>query len=392
MSFADAFTKDTGHSNLEYDDNAFFYVTEKGIFGLENTSVYYLTENLQSDLNTYYLLKLISKIKEVKKIVSKVSKLQAEEIRKLVSIEKIISEVELKDDCDAIVAFCLFFIYLQRKKHLLSTDLQKILDSLLIISEVATKFALHLAFIHSWCDCVQTIIGLRKCIRQSVMISSYFLCQAPHIDEEKASNINEILLSEFGTKKMAHFNNFKELIHEFLINRDKYLKNLTEEQNNDIELFYKSLPTYVIRAEVFVEDEDDIAVGDIATISIMIKRNTAGNIVNSGYFHCPYYPEYIQERIYIFVSDKKNNSLYNCQQAIVTDKEYKINFNIPVTESNENNLTIAVFTDSYFANDKMLDVSFKAAPKEKLKRRSILHKDDLILDNENFVGSAWKLF
>lgn len=159
----------------------------------------------------------------------------------------------------------LLYAHLQRKTDALSSNLQSDLKELLRRTVPVTKGMIDIAFMNNWIPTIQAVLTFRKAIFQALDIGNLPIMQLPHTTEERA-----MTLVRFASKSQPK--DFRELIESALDQRKDALVGYSAEEIQDIETVYRQIPNIELSAKVFVEDEDEVCAGDVATCSLTFRR------------------------------------------------------------------------------------------------------------------------
>ena len=107
-------------------------------------------------------------------------------------------------------------------------------------------------------------------------------------------------------------------------------KEFTDEQINDINKVLDFIPTYDLEINVFTEGFDDILVGDLISIKVIIKRSNLQKGQEVGLTHSLGFTEIFNEKVAItLLLDKKiivANSIETIKDEI---NEHIFNYNFP---------------------------------------------------------------
>mmetsp|Transcript_75845 Transcript_75845/g.214446 ORF Transcript_75845/g.214446 Transcript_75845/m.214446 type:complete len:606 (-) Transcript_75845:77-1894(-) len=184
----------------------------------------------------------------------------------------------------------LFLVHVHRRRELLSVGLAEDLDTLL-----PKWYGLVLAMAElavgkkASADAMRSVLGLHRCIVQAISpkevagAASPFL-QVPHLSAEG------VKLWRKGPHKSVSLPALLELPPD---GRRKTLENagLSDQALMDIDEFAACAPRITsCEASVYVEGEDTVCDGDVATVRVTIVREHVREDEASGAAHAPFFP------------------------------------------------------------------------------------------------------
>merc|ERR1719498_1542486 len=99
----------------------------------------------------------------------------------------------------------------------------------------------------------------------------------------------------------------------------------------DIEAFASHVSDVELKAVIEVEDEGDIVVGDVATVSIQLNRKNLQAQEAMGPVHAPFFPEPKFEEWWIFLIDPNSTRIICFEKLKDTAAvaEVKLKFQVP---------------------------------------------------------------
>merc|ERR1719375_796764 len=156
----------------------------------------------------------------------------------------------------------LLWAHMQRLHHLMSPELRADLDQLLRYTMKITQAMMEIACMREWFFTAQAMIEFRRCLIQGLDVKGSPLLQIPHFTEDT-------LKHAFKGK------NATTSLPEFVSKEPDQRKGTTDmnpQQLQDIEAFCHHMSEIELKAVVQVEDEEDIVVGDVATVICQINR------------------------------------------------------------------------------------------------------------------------
>lgn len=156
----------------------------------------------------------------------------------------------------------LILAHVQRLHDHMSPELRADCDQLLRHSMKITQAMIEIACMREWFFTAQAMIEFRRSMVQALDIKSSQLLQIPHFTEE-------------NLKHCQRGKNAVSTLSEFL-KKDpedrKGLGNMSPNQMLDIEAFCAHVSDVELKAVIEVEDEGDIVVGDVATVTCQLRR------------------------------------------------------------------------------------------------------------------------
>jgi len=204
---------------------------------------------------------------------------------------------------------------------------------------------------------------------QALDLKSSPLLQVPHFNEDTLKHVTK------GKNSTSNLMDF--------VSRDpeqrKGLSELKPEEVLDVEEFCTHMSDVEVKAEVIVEDESEIVVGDIATVSISLTRKHLKEGEAAGPVHAPFFPEPKDEEWWVFLTDGPSRII--CFEKIKSPErimEEKLRF--PIQRPGKYKLWLHAMCDSYAGIDKRVELNFTALTQDQVKREIIIHKEDEDLD------------
>jgi len=183
----------------------------------------------------------------------------------------------------------LFHVHAHRRRDLLSGSLAADLDKFLILCRVIALGMVDLGMKQGSADMVLAALDLHRCLVQALepetLISggAGLLLQVPYFSTDR------LKLWKKGPCKattISAFTDHQERRRAGLSDLD-----LDSQQEADIEAFASVAPRLTLRkAEVFVEGEDSICVGDFATLQVTLRRENLQDDEAVGAAHTPHFP------------------------------------------------------------------------------------------------------
>eukprot|EP00913_Durusdinium_trenchii_P016211 g15235.t1 len=146
----------------------------------------------------------------------------------------------------------LLMAHMQRLHHLMSPELRADLDELLRHSLKITQAMIEIACMREWFFTAQAMIEFRRSLIQ--------LLQIPHFNEE---TLKHCLKGKNATAMLTDYLQKDK-------DQRKGLSSMTPDQIADVEAFASHCSNMEVKAITEVEDEKEIVVGDIATVTVQL--------------------------------------------------------------------------------------------------------------------------
>lgn len=324
--------------------------------GLRYSSAHLLATELTKDMRVRQILQLLGAIEEGRSNNS----CEPAELRQLMDlVGELTSTKRLFDkDTIAIRNFCLLLAQIQGKREQLSPNQVKVLNGLLDSVDLACKTLLEVAVVRKWVAMQTTIIDTQRSLVQGKMINApvLTLLQIPHFDSVM---INKVIKGRNAPKDLAGF------LDAPPETRSKILNGFSPEQIADIEAFCLRAPKIAVVAEVYVQDEKEIAEGDILTVSVKIVREYLREGDEAGQVHCPNWPFERYEKFYVFVSEAHTGNPIAFMETSGCDKEMEVKALRPTPPKGKHSIRVQVINDSYAGLDVHSLVEFKGKKTDK---------------------------
>lgn len=266
--------------------------------------------------------------------------------------------------------------HMQRLHGLMSQRLREQLNQLLRDSLPITHCMMEVSVLSDWFLTADSVLEFRRCLVQAINGRSQSLWQIPHFDEDV----------------IRHCHRGKHVIRElgeFLRQEGEERRgtlDMSPEQQADIHAFCDHVTNMEIEAEVVVDDEAEIVVGDVATCRVTMTRKNLKRGEAAGAVHAPYFPEPKYEEWWLFLKEKSDNAaggrLVNFVKTRKPERVVKETLQFRVGRAGKNTMTVVAMCDSYAGVDTSVDVEFKAYTPEEKPREVFVHPDDVKLDEE----------
>jgi translocation protein SEC63 len=173
------------------------------------------------------------------------------------------------------------------------------------------------------------------------------------------------------------------------------LTSMNPQQLADIQAFQSHVSDVELKAEVEVEDEDEMVVGDVATVKVQLKRRNLQEKEAMGPVHAPFFPEPKFEEWWLILVESASTKIIGFEKLRDTSAvcNAKLNFQIP--RPGQHAYTLHAMCDSYAGLDQKVDLKFVAKTENEVKRDIYVHPEDEALDLQptlfqQFMGELGK--
>lgn len=264
----------------------------------------------------------------------------------------------------------LIWAHMQRLHHLMSPELREDLDQLLRYSMKITQVMLEIACMREWFFTAQAMIEFRRCLVQGLDVKASPLLQVPHFTEEHLKHCHR------GKNSVSSLTDF---IAKDAEDR-KGLAKMEPQQILDIEAFCAHVSDVELKAVIEVEDEGDVVVGDVATVTCQLRRKNLREKEAMGPVHAPLFPEPKFEEWWLFLVETTSSRIITFEKMKDTGclAEEKLRFQ--VSRPGKHSLVLHAVCDSYAGIDQKIDLNFNALTEDEVKREVTVHPEDEELD------------
>jgi translocation protein SEC63 len=300
-------------------------------------------------------------------------KLRASDNREMAKlVEEVEEPVKPRFNKQGIVMRNRFLIeaHMQRLHRLLSPNLALDLRYLLEKSVLIVQAMVEIALMREWVPTAISLIDFLRMLVQGLDVKSSPLLQIPHFTEETVSH---------AIRGKGAVSTLKEFLEKPADQR-KGVADLSPEQLADIEEFAKHVGSVKITAKIEVEDEPDIAEGDIATCVVEIDRKNLADGEAEGPVHAPLFPVTKFEEFWAILSNTANGKLITFSRIRSSEKLVVEKLRFMIGSPGDHHLQLHVVSDSYAGLDSTFDLKFKALTKDAVKKEVFVHPEDAELD------------
>mmetsp|Transcript_78535 Transcript_78535/g.138373 ORF Transcript_78535/g.138373 Transcript_78535/m.138373 type:complete len:671 (-) Transcript_78535:132-2144(-) len=275
----------------------------------------------------------------------------------------------------------LVWAHLQRRHDLMSEELRKDLDELLGYGMKVTQAMIEIACMREWFATAQSMIDFRRCLVQALDVKSSQLLQIPHFKEE---HVERCRVAASPVTTLAEF---LSLDAE---NRKK-IAEMTPEEMLDVEAFCAHVGDRVVKASIAVEDESEIVVGDVATVTVQMFWKHLQKGQAQGPANSPLFPELKFEEWWLFLVEPGAGSTRIVHFEVCRDNERMMEekLRFQVTKAGENKLVLHAMCDAYAGLDQKIELTYRAYAEDELQRSFPAHAEDEELDLQPTLFQQW---
>ncbi|CAM9406611.1 unnamed protein product [Chrysoparadoxa australica] len=223
-----------------------------------------------------------------------------------------------------------------------------------------------------WLRTTQAVIEFSQYLVQGLWVKDNSLLQLPHLGE---GEVKAITAGKGGVKDLSSYLQVPD-------EEKKGLNRLSATEKEEVLAAARSIPDLDVEVSCFVDDEDQIAEGDLVTIKVTLTRKNVPEGGKASPVYAPFFPIAREEAWWILVGNARTNAIFASER--ITDqgrtavKEVKM-----MAPPNAGTVQLDVFvkSDCYIGLDITKDVKFEVVPASTLAAYEA-HPDDLELDNE----------
>mmetsp|Transcript_153301 Transcript_153301/g.270534 ORF Transcript_153301/g.270534 Transcript_153301/m.270534 type:complete len:775 (-) Transcript_153301:90-2414(-) len=265
----------------------------------------------------------------------------------------------------------LIWAHMQRLHNYMSEALRQDCDQLLKYSMKITQAMIEIACMREWFFTAQAMIEFRRSLVQALDIKASQLLQIPHFSEEHLKHCHR------GKNAVSSLSEF--------LNKDaesrKGLAKMEPSQIADIEEFCAHVSDVELKAFIEVEDEGEVVVGDVATVTCQLKRRNLKENEAMGPVHAPLFPEPKFEEWWLFlVETTPTTRIMTFERIRDTSHFVEEKLRFQVSRPGKHSLVLHALCDSYAGLDQKVDLNFTASTEEEVKREVFVHPEDEDLD------------
>ncbi|OQS02609.1 translocation protein SEC63 [Thraustotheca clavata] len=264
----------------------------------------------------------------------------------------------------------LFHAHMMRKP--LSEALKSDLDQMLKKSMHLSDGMMEICVSKGWLQTIINVIEFQQHITQALWVKDSPLLQLPHFTENE---VKHTMTGKNAIRTLQQFINTPE-------EDRRGMKNMSEEEKAEVNRVCSILPNIDMDITVEVEDEDQIAEGDIMTVTVKLTRKNVEEGDTCDLVYAPEFPFPKAERWYIVVGDSRSNHLHAFTKVTSQEQviEEKLRLQAPPKEG-QYQLDIWLKSDSYLGLDQRRAMRFQVVSADSLPAFKP-HPEDVELDNE----------
>jgi translocation protein SEC63 len=238
-----------------------------------------------------------------------------------------------------------------------------------------------------WLLTTLSVIDFSQHLVQGLWAGDNNLMQLPHIGDaelkmitgrkDAPKNIRAFLDMEGAASKA-----FKNAKDSSVVTVKSCLTDMDSKKRDEIWAAVKAIPDVSMEVSIFVEDEEEIAEGDLVTIKVTITHKNLEEGEKIPPVYAPNFPGTREEGWWVLLASTRNKQVLSYGHEVakgrVLVKELKLMApNKPSTVQ----LELYVKSDSYIGLDQKHEVKFNVVSSANLPAY-VPHPDDLELDNE----------
>ncbi|KAF0718470.1 Aste57867_1674 [Aphanomyces stellatus] len=223
-----------------------------------------------------------------------------------------------------------------------------------------------------WLQTIINAIEFEQHISQALWIKDSSLLQLPHFTE------NEVKAAIVGKNAIRSLAQFIELPED----ERKGMAKMSEDEKAEVNRVCTILPNVEMELTVEVEDEEQIAEGDIMTVTVKLTRKNVPEDETCDLVYAPGFPFPKSERWFVLVGDSRMNHLHAFAKITTQDRvvEEKLRLQAP-PKAGTYQLDVWLKSDSYLGLDQRKAMRFTVIGANELPAFQA-HPEDMELDND----------
>jgi len=212
-------------------------------------------------------------------------------------------------------------------------------------------------------EAVLGVLHFRKHLVQALDLEACPLQQLPHVARLPASktpwpSIREVVSDPDKATELA-----------------ERLK-LSPEQRLDMQAFCRHAPRVELSLSVEVYDEEEIAEGDVLTLTVQLDRTHLAEDEAAGPVHAPFLRSPKFEEWWLIVMDDRSRRMVTAEVILNTAKLVTTKLRIQVPRHGDFRWSVHAICDSYVGLDARSTVTFCALKSEAVDREIFVHPED----------------
>jgi len=266
---------------------------------------------------------------------------------------------------------CIVWAHMQRLHSFMTPELKADCDQMLKHSMSITQSMIEIACMREWFPTAQAMIEFKRCLVQALDVKSSQLLQIPHVTEEILKNI---------PKSRKEPTSLQEFLAKDAKQRSALLK-VDGAESADVEAFCQHVSDLQLTVKIEVEDEPEIVVGDIATLTVQMVRNNLKEGEAIGPVHAPFFPETKFEEWWLFLIEMGPSArIITYERIRNTDRFVEAKMRFQVARPGPHHMVVHCLCDSYNGIDQKEELKFIVKQENEVNRELIIHKEDEELD------------
>jgi len=265
----------------------------------------------------------------------------------------------------------ILWAHMQRLHDRMTPEVRDDLDQMLRFSMKITQAMVEIACVREWFATAQAMIEFRACLVQALDVKSPQMLQVPHFTDD--------IIKKHCSRGKNAFTKIRDFLDRDPEQR-KGLADFNPHQLADVAAFSSHFSNVDLEAKVEVEDESEMAVGDIATVSASITRKNLKDGEALGPVHAPFFPDPKFEEWWIFLTEGAGQRIIAFERVRDTERVAEVKMRFQISRPGKYSFCVHALCDSYTGLDQKVDLNFSAKTEADVQRDFVLHKDDEDLD------------
>mmetsp|Transcript_59000 Transcript_59000/g.173189 ORF Transcript_59000/g.173189 Transcript_59000/m.173189 type:complete len:660 (+) Transcript_59000:132-2111(+) len=277
----------------------------------------------------------------------------------------------------------LVWAHMQRRHGLMSEELRADLDAVLCHAMKVTQAMIEIACMREWFATANAMLDFRRCLVQALDIKSSQLLQIPHFREE---TVQQCQSGRHPVTTLAEFLALDAAQRKEVLAAAKF----EPSQVADVDAFCSHIGEIEVKAWIKVEDEEEILVGDVATVTVQMLRKHVDRTEAMGPVHAPLFPEAKSEEWWFFlVEEEASKRIVHFERSLDPGRFIEEKLRFQVARAGVNSLTLHAMCDSYAGIDRKVELNYLAYGEDEVKRELPLHEEDEALDMQPTLFQQW---
>ncbi|KAJ0393293.1 hypothetical protein P43SY_010020 [Pythium insidiosum] len=231
---------------------------------------------------------------------------------------------------------------------------------------------MEISVMKSWLQTTLNLIEMEQFLTQSLWFKDPPFLQLPHVTENEVKHIIS------GKNAIRSMHQYVDMDPE----QRKGLNDLSEEDRAEVNRVCSMMPNMDLQITIGVEDEEEIAEGDIMTVTIKLTRKNVKEGDTCDLVYAPHFPYPKLERWFCVVGDVKANHLHAFGKITSQEREAELKLQLQAPpRAGTYQLDIFVKCDSYIGLDLRALAKFNVISASNLPVYQP-HPEDLELDND----------